>query len=240
VRPAVFSAAELGALRAAVESIHARVVEAAPAAEPVERIDGKRFQQVLGSTVKWEWREGVAEVRSMEPFLHLDARLARLVDDPRLAAAARGLLGGGLSLFTDKLNFKRPGGAPFPWHQDTPYWRFGCAHVDRLVSLQLYLDDASKENGCLWMIAGSHLDGDLPVYQDRGTLGRLYTDVEQVEGGERIPIEAPAGSVIYFHGDVVHGSRTNRTLESRRAMVLTYQPAGHPRWNRDDVREIAS
>jgi ectoine hydroxylase-related dioxygenase (phytanoyl-CoA dioxygenase family) len=98
----------------------------------------------------------------------------------------------------------------------------------------------SSACSCTWTTPGSHLDGDLPVYQDRGTLGRLYTDVEQVEGGERIPIEAPAGSVIYFHGDVVHGSRTNRTLESRRAMVLTYQPAGHPRWNRDDVREIAS
>ena len=50
--------------------------------------------------------------------------------------------------------------------------------------------------------------------------------------------EAPAGSAIYFHGDVVHGSRKNETDQSRRALVLTYQPPGHPRWNREDVREV--
>ena len=35
--------------------------------------------------------------------------------------------------------------------------------LDRLVSLQLYLDDADERNGCLWMIAGSHRHGMLPA-----------------------------------------------------------------------------
>ena len=241
VREGVFAEPELRALRTAVEVVHAQICEAAvrPGAAPVEHIDDKRYQELLGSTVKWEWREAAAEIRSMEPFLHLDARLAGLVDDPRLVEPAAGLIGEPrLSLFTDKLNFKRPGGAPFPWHQDSPYWAFGCAHLERLASLQLYLDDADEENGCLWMIAGSHRHGVLPVYQDRGTLGRLYTDVDRIPHSERVPIAAPAGSLIFFHGDVVHGSRSNRSAQSRRALVLTYQPAGHPRWNRADVRDV--
>jgi ectoine hydroxylase-related dioxygenase (phytanoyl-CoA dioxygenase family) len=41
---------------------------------------------------------------------------------------------------------------------------------------------------------------------------------------------------VWFDGAVVHGSRGNRSEASRRAIVLTYQPAGHPRWNRSDVR----
>ena len=40
--------------------------------------------------------------------------------------------------------------------------------------MQVYLDDATRENGCLWMIPGSHLHGVLPVFRDRGTIGRLY------------------------------------------------------------------
>jgi hypothetical protein len=243
VRESVFGGQELTALRSAVESVHARICEAAgsPGAPPVERIDGKRYQQLLGSTVKWEWRESAAEIRSMEPFLHLDPRLDSLPDDPRLVEPAAGLLGETrLSLFTDKLNFKRPGGAPFPWHQDSPYWAFGCAHPGRLASLQLYLDDADESNGCLWMLAGSHRHGFLPVCEDRGTLGRLYTDPARMPGGERIPIAAPAGSLIFFHADVVHGSMGNRSASSRRALVLTYQPAGQPRWNRSDVRDVRS
>ncbi len=240
VRETVLAEAELAPLREAVEGIHERI-ERAAADAPVERIDDKRYQQLLGSTVKWEWDEGSRRIRSMEPFCHLDPRLERLVDDPRLWGPAGQLVASErLSLFTDKLNFKRPQGSPFPWHQDAPYWAFGCDHLERLSSLQLYLDPGTRENGCLWVIPGSHRHGVLPVYQDRGVLGRLYTDVDQLELEDPVPIEAGAGSVVWFNGDVVHGSRSNRTSGSRRAIVLTYQPAGCPRWNLDTERPVAA
>jgi ectoine hydroxylase-related dioxygenase (phytanoyl-CoA dioxygenase family) len=143
-----------------------------------------------------------------------------------------------VSLFSDKLNFKRSGGAPFPWHQDSPYWAFGCDHLDRLVSVLVTLDTATVENGCLWMIPGSHKSGAIPCYQDRGAQGRLYTDVESFAGADPVPLEAPAGSVVFFHGDIIHGSQSNRSDACRRALVLTYQPAGLPRWQHEDIRAI--
>ncbi len=242
VRERVFSATELEGLRRAVERVHVRVAAAAaaPDAPKTERIDGKRYQDLLGSLVKWEWQEARADVRSMEPFLHLDPELEKLVDDPRLWQPAAALVGAErLALFTDKLNFKRPGGAEFPWHQDSPYFAFECPHVDRLVSLQVYLDDATVENGCLWMIPGSHTHGRLPCFEDQGTLGRLYTDVERaLPGAQLVPIEAPAGTVIFFNGDVVHGSRRNLTASDRRAFVLTYQPSGHAQFRRPGARPV--
>jgi ectoine hydroxylase-related dioxygenase (phytanoyl-CoA dioxygenase family) len=244
VRERVFAAAELELLRGAVERVHARVVSEshAPGAGEVERIDGKRYQDVAGACVKWEWDEARADVRSMEPFLHLDPVLDALADDPRLWRPVASLCGAErLALFTDKLNFKRPGGAPFPWHQDSPYFAFECPHVDRLVSVQVYLDDATQENGCLWMIPGSHRSGVWPGLSDRGVVGKLYTDVERVLAeAPRVPLAAPAGSAIFFHGDVVHGSRVNRSSHSRRAFVLTYQPAGHPQFRRPGVRSISA
>jgi ectoine hydroxylase-related dioxygenase (phytanoyl-CoA dioxygenase family) len=240
VRERVLDARDLAELRGAVERIHRRIVAESRAGEaPIERVDGLRYQTLQGSRIKWEWREDAQQIRSMEPVHHLDARIAALIDDPRLVRPAAGLLGrDDLSLFTDKLNFKRPAGSPFPWHQDAPYWAFGCAHLDELVSLQLYLDDANERNGCLWMIPSSHRSGVLPTYQDRGVLGRLYTDVEQHGGAPPVPLVAPAGSVIYFDGYVVHGSRGNRSRASRRAMVITYQAGQRPRWNHEDMRPI--
>ena len=244
VRERLFAEPELEALRDAVERVHARVLGAAegPAAAPIERIDDKRYQDLLGSCVKWEWEERRREVRSMEPFLHLDPALAALPDDPRLAEPMRALCGAAeLALFTDKLNFKRPGGAPFPWHQDSPYFAFECPHVDRLVSVQLYLDDATEKNGCLWMIPGSHRAGALPGLEARGVLGRLYTDVDRaLPGARKVALEARAGSAIFFCGDVVHGSRSNRSAASRRAFVLTYQPGGHGQFRQPGVRAIKS
>jgi hypothetical protein len=233
MRDGGFASAELAGLRDAVESVHRRVLAASGAAGSIRfAVDDQPYERVLGSMIKWEATAELKAIRSMEPCAHLDPRLGALLADPRLAGPAAALLGETeVSVFTDKLNFKRAGGSPFPWHQDTPYWAFGCAHLDRLVSVQLYLDDATRENGCLWIIPGSHRLGFLPTFQDRGRLGRLYTDLRRVELAEPRALELPQGSLIFFDGSVVHGSRRNRTPVPRRALIATYQPPSLPRWS---------
>lgn len=239
-RTSQFSQAELEQMRAAAERAHQRLVDAAESDEapPVDRIDNQRFQMLRGTTVKWEWKDELRAVRSAEPCMHLDPGLEALVDDSRLWGPCRDVVGSeALSLFSDKLNVKRPGGAPFPWHQEAPYWVYGADQIDAIVSVLLYLDDANKENGCLWVIPGSHRFGTLPALTDRGTLGALYTEVDRVEGTP-FPVELPAGSTITFHRDLVHGSQSNRSQQSRRVFVAAYQPAGLHRWRLEKIRNI--
>ncbi len=238
IRRAIFNERDLVKLRTAVENIHRKIVAAADSAE-VERIDGLRFQDLLGSRIKWEWKEGVTQIRSMEPVFHLSPAVDDLIDDDRLCSPIRGLLETPeVSLFTDKLNFKRPGGAPFPWHQDAPYWAFRCKHLDQLVSVQIYLDEATEQNGCLWAIPGSHRHGHVKPPKDRPDtpLNRLYSDVGTLDGLSPEPLVAPAGSAIFFNSWVVHGSKGNASDNSRRALVMTYQPGGLPLRETDVVR----
>jgi ectoine hydroxylase-related dioxygenase (phytanoyl-CoA dioxygenase family) len=56
--------------------------------------------------------------------------------------------------------------------------------------------------------------------------------------GEAIPVELPAGSVLWFHRDLVHGSQSNRSDTNRRVLVTAYQPAGLKRWRLDKTRPI--
>lgn len=241
-RSSVFSEVELKPLRDSVEVIHQKIEEAArePDVEAPRYFDGKSYQNLLGSSVQWEWRDDWKAIRTMEPYHHLDSALDEFIDDPRLWGPARAVVKSeGISLFSDKLNFKRPGGAPFPWHQDNPYWAFLCNHLDRLVSVAIILDDSSIENGCLWLIPGSHKYGALDCFEDRGVVGRLYTDIDRYELQEPQPMDLPAGSIVYFHGDIVHGSQGNRSQEKRRLLLLTYQPDGLPRWQREDIRPVA-
>ena len=243
VRESVLSEAELAPLRESVDGIHSQIMSAAAQddVEPARLVDSKRYQKILGSSVQWEWQEQSREIRTMEPYHHLDPRLDALIDDIRLWGPSRAVVQSEeVSLFSDKLNFKRPNGAPFPWHQDNPYWAFLCNHLDRLVSLAIVLDDATLENGCLWLIPGSHKHGALPCFEDRGVVGKLYTDVDRLDLNEPIAIDVPAGSLIYFHGDIVHGSQVNRSDSERRLLLLTYQPTGLPRWQRDDERPVAA
>ncbi len=231
VRRSVFSGPEVDRVRQAAERVHQRTVEAGSrTGAGVEWIDGKGYESVLGSAVKWEWDAGLCAIRSMEPFRHLDPDLEKLMEEPRLTAPMADLVKADpVGLFTDKFNPKRPGGAPFPWHQDGPYWAFGCDHVDRLASVGLYLCDTTQHGGCLWVFPGSHRQGPLPAPRSGGRLRRLYTDVSVLDV-KPVPIEVPAGSLLFFHPNLVHGAAPNRSEGPRPALYITYQPAGFPTW----------
>jgi hypothetical protein len=239
-REGVFSQDEIDDLRQAAEHVHEQILDAAAGDEApsIDRVDNQRYQMLLGSSVKWEWRDDLRAVRSMEPAHHLDPRFDALIDDPRVWGPCRAIIGcEELSLFSDKLNLKRPGGAPFPWHQEGPYWAHGAEQLEATVSVLIYLDEATTENGCLWVIPGSHRRGALEGLEDRGVIGALYTDVDLVEG-EAFAVALPAGSVVWFHRDLVHGSQSNRSHAARRVFVLAYQPAGLHRWRLDEQRPV--
>lgn len=240
VRENIFAEDELEALRAGAENVHAQILEAAGRedAEHIDQVDNQKYQVVLGSKIKWEWSDDLHAVRSMEPTGHLDARLEAFIDDPRLYQPIQSINGcEALSVFSDKLNVKRPGGAPFPWHQEGLYWENGAEDLESLVSTLTYLDDGTKENGCLWVIPGSHKHGNLQGLKDRGVLGALYTDIDLIDG-EAVATELSSGSVLYFHRDLVHGSQSNRTKSSRRVFVVAYQSGGLHRWNLNRKREV--
>ncbi|MEE2662699.1 MAG: phytanoyl-CoA dioxygenase family protein, partial [Myxococcota bacterium] len=163
-------------------------------------------------------------------------------DAPRSVEPMRGVLGSDtVSLWTDKLNLKRPlEGSGFRWHQDSPYWTHACGHVDRLPNVMLTLDDAHRRNGCFRVVRGSHRKGCLPGIYDDTTLGPLFTDPEYIDESAQVLLEVPAGSLIFFDPHAVHGSHPNESSEPRRALVLTYQPGGEPMFKRAGTRDCGA
>ena len=143
-----------------------------------------------------------------------------------------------VSLFTDKLNFKRPReGSRFRWHQDSPYWVHFAPHIDQLPNVMLALDDATERNGCLRVIAGSHRSGLLPGSQGPERLAPLFTDPRCFDASRQVAAEMPAGSLLFFSPHTVHGSAPNASDEPRRALLFTYQPGGQRMFKRNAIRD---
>jgi hypothetical protein len=238
IRRRVFDPPEVDELREAAERAAERAARAAEAGGAGYEVDGNRYCDSAEATIQFEHRPGSRTIRVIEPFHHLDERIDRLIDDPRLVEPMRDLVGAGeVSLFTDKLNLKRPReGSGFRWHQDSPYWAHLCRHLDRLPNAMLALDDASEENGCLRVIAGSHRRGCLPGLAGDGVLGPLFTDPRCFDLSRAVPAVVPAGSLVFFSAHAVHGSEPNLSDAPRRACVLTYQPAGHRMFKIDAER----
>lgn len=241
VRQGVFTERELAAMRLAAE-------RAADAAWRMSRtgktytLDGNRFVDAAHVTIQFEHADGSETVRVVEPVVELDPDLDALVDDARICEPMRDLVGSEeIALWTDKLNLKRPWeGSGFGWHQDSPYWIHDCAHVDRLPNVMVTLDDAGEDNGCFRVVRGSHKRGCLPGRADGSQLGGFFTDPDCFDAADGVPMAVPAGSLVFFSPHSVHGSLPNRSSRPRRAIVLTYQPAGYPMLKSGVVRNVSS
>jgi ectoine hydroxylase-related dioxygenase (phytanoyl-CoA dioxygenase family) len=238
-RAAVFDGGELAEIRSAVEAV-ARDLEARAPTGRAYTLDEHDFVELPETRLQIERETQKGDGRRLrvaEPVVHLHPRLDALVDDPRLVLPVQDLLGTPVALFTDKLNLKRPRiGSSFRWHQDAPYWAHAVAHVSRLPNVMLTLDDSDSTNGCLRLLRGSHRHGYLPNEEGNGRLGALFTHPDAVARFSVAEVGLPAGSLCFFHPFAVHGSAANRSESERRALVLTYQPAGFPMFQRTEKR----
>jgi ectoine hydroxylase-related dioxygenase (phytanoyl-CoA dioxygenase family) len=239
LREGAFAPGEVARLRAAAERVAERAARAAALSGEHYSVDGNEYAEAAGATVQYEHAPGSRTLRVIEPCHRLDPCFDALVDDPRLVEPMRALVGcERVALFTDKLNLKRPlEGSRVRWHQDSPYWAHFAPHLDRLPNVWLALDDADERNGCLRVVRGSHRHGLLPGCRDEGTLGPLFTDPRCFDLAQQVPAVMRAGSLLFFSPHTVHGSEPNGSSRPRRALVLTYQPAGHRMLKLPEVRE---
>jgi ectoine hydroxylase len=192
-----------------------------------------------GVMIKWEGDLDV--VHGIEPFAHLSPEMHAWAHDRRLLDPMQAILGDAApALFTEKLNLKRPRhGGPNPWHQDYPYWLDSSVDAAQVATTIVYLDDASRENGCTWVVPGSHRSGMWKTRDDTDEFGRNEIDASAYPDIAPVPVEVPAGSTVSFGSYLVHMSTPNTSEKDRRALLFSYQPAGRPTML-DSLRELAA
>lgn len=183
----------------------------------------------LGVTIKWE-REHPDKIRGLEPFAHLDSEFEALAHDPRLTGPSGFICEADeVTLFTEKLHTKRAHtGGEIEVHQDYPYWRPFGPRASRIMTAMLLLDDATLANGCLEVAPGTHRAQVQATRAGLTGIDNLRMDPARFDTSQLIPIEAPAGTVLFFNAFLVHRSGHNRSDQDRRAILFSYQPAGLP------------
>ena len=117
--------------------------------------------------------------------------------------------------------FKQPGiGGEVRWHQDASYLISGAPGV---TGIWIAIEDATRDNGCLWMQPGQHHSPLREIYEvdwqaRNGTLREL--DDTPWTNGEAVAMEVPAGSVVFFNDRMPHYSSQNLSDKSRHAFTL--------------------
>ncbi len=145
----------------------------------------------------------------------------------RIVDAMEQLLGGEVYHYHSKVMLKEPfvGGA-WEWHQDYGYWyQNGCLLPD-MASCTIAIDRATRENGCLQVLRGSHRMGRI----EHGVQGKQTgADLERVDAAKQrfslVYLEADPGDAIFFHSNLLHASGPNESANSRWSFICCYNAA---------------
>lgn len=147
-----------------------------------------------------------------------------IVRSDRISGIAAELIGDEVYHYHHKLMLKEPrvGGA-WEWHQDYGYWyNFGCLYPD-MLSCYFAIDAATKQNGCLQIIPGSHHLGRI----DHGKVGgQTGADPERVDAvlqrSQVMHVEMQPGDALYFHANLLHRSDRNTSEDPRWGLICCY------------------
>ncbi|MDH3234892.1 MAG: phytanoyl-CoA dioxygenase family protein [Alphaproteobacteria bacterium] len=203
--PDLFAASELDALRRAATDVFAMERQ-----EVVREKDGTTARTAFAAHTYHE-------------------TFRRLGRHPRLVEPVQQLLDGPVYMHQYKVNAKAAfDGDVWQWHQDYGTWaRDDAMPEPRAMNIAVFVDEVTEFNGPLWLIPGSHAEGVFEAGHDVATTSYpLWTlDKETVarlvDRGGIYSAKGSAGSMLMFHGNLVHGSPPNMSPFPRTIVYLS-------------------
>lgn len=173
--------------------------------------------------------KGKTSVRTNFAAHMYSAPFARLARHPRMVSPVEQLFGEKLYMHQFKINGKMAfDGDVWQWHQDYGTWLNDDAMPEaRAMNVAIFLDEVNEFNGPLMFIPGSHKMGALEAGHDTSTTSYPLWTISNdnirtlVDKGGIVAPKGPAGSMIMFHGCLVHASSPNLSPWNRVAVYLS-------------------
>jgi ectoine hydroxylase len=153
-----------------------------------------------------------------DDYLGVVPRLARLIE------GAEALIGKPAYHWHSKLSMKAPHTTGrWDWHQDYPYWYDeGCLSPDMLTCM-IAVDRATRANGCVNLIPGSHRYGRIDHVRIGASSGCDPKRLELIKKKSApVPVEMESGDACFFHCNTLHASSGNSTDSPRTLLHCTY------------------
>lgn len=164
--------------------------------------------------------------RMMHPHRHLDKPVGplarRYMLDPRLKPILAACMEDEPVAVQSMFYFKPPGARGQDLHQDNFYL---CVKPGTCCAAWIAIDDADEENGGMMCVPNTH---DYAIQcPEKADPTRFFTTehVEPPPGLEPQIIRLKAGDVLFFNGNVIHGSHPNTSRDRfRRSLICHYVP----------------
>jgi ectoine hydroxylase-related dioxygenase (phytanoyl-CoA dioxygenase family) len=153
----------------------------------------------------------------------LSQQMLAMLRHPPIVAVLRQIVGEDVKCMQSMLFVKNAGKPGQAWHQDETFIPTPDAS---LTGVWIALDDATIDNGCLWVQPGSHRERRL--WPSRACSDPRFDGAPESHGWDSaewpreggVAAEVAAGSVVFFNGYTLHRSLHNQRRSGfRRALV---------------------
>ena len=155
---------------------------------------------------------------------HQDCRLVYdICSSPSIVDPVASLLGPDVLIWNSVFINKEQGAREVPWHQDRDFLLLDpCVNV----AVWLAIDDATVENGCLQVVAGSH-GAYLPhIPRTHAYEFDATADIPDSAKKKAVNVELKAGQFILFHKQLLHHSAANASNKRRLGLAMRYTVPG--------------
>lgn len=184
-------------------------------------------------------------VRKLGNFTDFDPALMRAAMSAKLHAILDRIMGSGRVLLQEMALMKPPRiGGEKPWHQDAAYFRGSDPAL--MFGVWIALDAATRENGCMQVIPGSHRAGPV-AHIPHEDINLCTIRPDHLHADRRVAVPLDPGDALVFHSLMHHYTAANRSMSRRRALQFHYHQLGmewtslavHREFYRDENGEYA-
>lgn len=142
--------------------------------------------------------------------------------------------GGEVCHFHSKLMQKEPrvGGA-WEWHQDYGYWyKNEFLFPEKMMSVMVAITEATRENGCLQVIRGTHRMGRVEHGFAGEQVGASQHHVDlALRTMEHVYVGLQPGDALFFHSNLLHRSEANLSDKARWSLISCYNRSDNMPYN---------
>ncbi len=200
---------------------YVRVAEAIP--EPLVDALGEIVDDHFDRAVHPFRTNPSGRICRLDDLLARDPLFLEVLQSPQILGPLEDLLGPNVEVSRHRHNhatLNRVGDIPFRLHRDIQQWS------RPLLSVFIYLEEATGENGCTHIVPGSHL---LPYPGPQsGEGGGNWADEHELFEpliGQELPVPMPRGGVLLMSSLAFHSVGRNQTKGTRKSLVFACHSA---------------
>lgn len=153
-----------------------------------------------------------------------DERLFDYLMAPEILEVVEGIIGSNIGLWSSHFICKEPMvGRRTPWHEDSAYWKGKFDSFDGIVTVWLAIDRATKENGCMGVVPGTHLNGFSEYENIKDSDSTFDTEIKtKVKVEDVVWFELEKNNYSLHDSRIIHGANANTSSSRRTGYTMRY------------------